>query len=258
MMEIKPKIKVALCKQSIVTLFTGMGKYYGISSIFCGAEQEYLIDEVIKYRNDQYSLVSGGSQIQALMYDLRQHNFLLPSVSEGFSFPKSWTPNSIQQANFLYNFLGYQGSLSCPHWEEKEINHFHRSSPHRQAPEIPGWEASASEITRRTNCQGPQQEKGQRKLFPFIFGVRKREVAISGLHCLHRENLEPLRIEDPTQESRDKWHTASLVPTGPTGHSVNRTVGEATAASNASKQGMHGWRWGWDDAGILSTDWLVS
>lgn len=96
MMEIKPKIKVALCKQSIVTLFTGMGKYYGISSIFCGAEQEYLIDEVIKYRNDQYSLVSGGSQIQALMYDLRQHNFLLPSVSEGFSFPKSWTPNSIQ------------------------------------------------------------------------------------------------------------------------------------------------------------------
>lgn len=72
-------------------------------------------------------------------------------------------------------------------------------------------------------------------LFPLIFGVREIEVVISGLHRLHRNNLEPLQIEDPTQESRDKGPTASLVLTGPTGHSAKRPVGPAAAASTGSK-----------------------
>lgn len=199
-----------------------MGKYYGISSTFCGGEQEYLIDEVMKYRNDQYSLVSGGSQIQALMYDLRQHNFLLPSVSEGFSFPKSWTPTLYNRLTFFTASWGYRRVSFMPSLGRKGNIPLPSVFASPSGTRNPRMGRKRLRNNQKDQLPGASVGKGAEKakgvgwralpLFPFISGARKREVAISGLQCLHRENLEPLRIEDPTQESRDKWHTPLLYP----------------------------------------------
>ncbi|EPY78924.1 putative ATP-dependent RNA helicase DDX4 isoform 3 [Camelus ferus] len=49
------------------------------------------------------------------------------------------------------------------------------------------------------------------------------------------KNLSPFQSEDPTQKSRDKRPTASLVPPGLTDHSVSKLVVLATAALRANR-----------------------
>ena len=60
MMEIKPKTKSTFLNQSVVMLFEAMAKYLeAFPLLLCGAEQDYLVNESTRSRNDPWSLRLG-------------------------------------------------------------------------------------------------------------------------------------------------------------------------------------------------------